>query len=105
MAEKSDFEAFPRYPDLNIKNLLYYQVELAAIQADLERQEKADRDLRPQMAKEDEHEFHTVAHKMIETETDQWDHVLRLRKCLNDYSKPYPYSSTTEAVDLRSAPR
>ncbi|KAK3991544.1 putative isoleucyl-tRNA synthetase [Cladorrhinum sp. PSN332] len=86
MAEESDFEAFPRYPELNIKNLLYYQVELAAIKADLERHEKADRDLQPQMAEEDEHEFHMLPDKMIETETDQWDHVLRLRKCLNDYN-------------------
>ncbi|KAK4224475.1 putative isoleucyl-tRNA synthetase [Podospora fimiseda] len=87
MTEKPDFEAFPRYPELNIKNLLYYQVELATIMADLERQERADRDLPENVAHLSEHQFHTVADKMVGSETDQWDQVIKLRECLKGYNE------------------
>ncbi|KAK3987001.1 putative isoleucyl-tRNA synthetase [Cladorrhinum sp. PSN332] len=87
MTEKPDFEAFPRYPELNILNLLYYQVELAAIKADLERQQRTDRDLSSNVASQSQHQFHMVADKMVGSETDQWDQVINLRECLKGYNE------------------
>jgi hypothetical protein len=42
MAKTPDFAAFPRFRDLNIKSLLYYQVELTKLRDKLRVQEYED---------------------------------------------------------------
>jgi hypothetical protein len=42
MAKTPDFAAFPRFRDLNIKSLLYYQVELTILRDKLHHQEYKD---------------------------------------------------------------
>jgi hypothetical protein len=63
MANEVDFEAFPRFEELNVKNLLYYQVELASIKIRLERREKSDRNASSGIG--DEADFHKYAHKLV----------------------------------------
>ncbi|KAK4163998.1 putative isoleucyl-tRNA synthetase, partial [Cladorrhinum sp. PSN259] len=87
MTEKPDFEAFPRYSELNIKNLLYYQVELASIKSNLERIEHDDFATSAEEAVDNEHEFHKWAETLINTQTDQWDEVKKLRRCLKEYNE------------------
>jgi hypothetical protein len=84
MANKADFEAFPRFEELNVKNLLYYQVELASIKIRLERREKSDRNVSSEIS--DAADFHKYAHKLIDSESDQWDEVVKLRTALDGYS-------------------
>jgi hypothetical protein len=43
MADTPDFAAFPRFRDLNVKSLLYYQVELNSLRKKLHRLEHADK--------------------------------------------------------------
>jgi hypothetical protein len=85
MANKADFEAFPRFEELNVKNLLYYQVELASIKIRLERREKSDRNVSSEIS--DAADFHKYAHKLIDSESDQWDEVVKLRTALDGYNR------------------
>ncbi|KAK4223751.1 hypothetical protein QBC38DRAFT_459048, partial [Podospora fimiseda] len=85
MSTKPEYEAFGLFEDLHIKNLLYYQVELSCIQQDLAGQERADLMLSKDIAQNDENEFYTFADKMIGSETEQWGHVVRLRRILKEY--------------------
>ncbi|KAF2449756.1 hypothetical protein P171DRAFT_351404 [Karstenula rhodostoma CBS 690.94] len=43
MADQPDFAAFPRFRDLNVKSLLYYQVELNSLRKKLHKLEHADK--------------------------------------------------------------
>lgn len=43
MADQPEFAAFPRFRDLNVKSLLYYQVELTSLRKRLHRLEHADK--------------------------------------------------------------
>ncbi|OAG06479.1 uncharacterized protein CC84DRAFT_1164742 [Paraphaeosphaeria sporulosa] len=43
MADQPEFAAFPRFRDLNVKSLLYYQVELNSLRKKLHRLEHADK--------------------------------------------------------------
>jgi hypothetical protein len=83
MAKHPDFEAFPRYKELYVKNLLYYQVELASIKERLEIFEKSDRDLKTG----GEANFHRRPETMLTSDSDQRDEVLKLRATLDGYSK------------------
>lgn len=87
MANEADFEAFSRYEELNVKNLLYYQVELASIKLRLERREKSDRGATSGV--DEEADFHIFADRLVNSESDQWDEVLKLRTALDGYSTSY----------------
>ncbi|KAK4187142.1 putative isoleucyl-tRNA synthetase [Podospora australis] len=84
MAKKSDFEAFDRFEELNVKNLLYFQVELAKIQRKLETRERADRDSLPDSERS---RFCTEANKLVGSDSSQWKAVLDMRKCLDGYNR------------------
>ncbi|KAH8754620.1 hypothetical protein F5883DRAFT_526748 [Diaporthe sp. PMI_573] len=97
MEEQPGFEAFSRFRELNIKNLLYYQVELETIRIDLEDQEKYDGAQPPPSP---EREYYKDAEKMLRSgsssgpeanskpnRAEQWKLVLKLRRCLHDYNE------------------
>jgi len=76
-----------RFQKLNVKTLLYYQVELADLEEQLK--ETEDKDYKA-VATDGAHNFAENASSMItrkvEDET-QWDLVLRIRRTLKEYSK------------------
>ncbi len=86
MEQNPELEAFSRFRELNIKNLLYYQVELASIKEDLEEQEKWDRSQCSPRSNED---YSMYADNMIQDDSAQWKLVLKLRRCIREYSKPF----------------
>lgn len=95
MKETPDFEAFERFEELNIKNLLYYQIELARIKNRLEKRERTDRNC---VSTDRRSEFHTMAHKLVNSDTDQWSDVLNLRKCLSGYNNALLQFSQVSAL-------
>ncbi|RYP48198.1 hypothetical protein DL768_005858 [Monosporascus sp. mg162] len=83
MVKKPGFEAFSRFRELNVKNLLYYHVELDYLRERLEKQEhqdlvNSDRDS-PSFAQE--------AVELIDSGSAQWQQILRLRKVMREYNK------------------
>ncbi|GAB1315611.1 hypothetical protein MFIFM68171_05821 [Madurella fahalii] len=90
MEKQPEFEAFARFRLLNIKNLLYYQVELDYLKDKLEEEEIRDRKI--SMA-DPEHNFFEEPNKMIrhwaktKGKCEQWKLVLKLRDCLHGYNE------------------
>jgi len=90
MEKNPEFEAFARFRELNVKNLLYYQVELDYVSDLLRREELRDRKLAHMDAKR---EFSKCPLKMIKKYEDeegkckQWEYVLRMRRCLREYNE------------------
>jgi len=94
MAMKPGLESFSRFRELNVKNLLYYQVQLAALEEDLEEAEK--KDYGEQHRKE---KYAKYADNMIESGDDdpgagaggrqdrQVDIVMKIRRLLKEYSE------------------
>ena len=95
IAETPEFESFSRFRELNVKNLLYYQVELAYLERKLKKYEEEDSGRRGQP----EAEYAKCAHKMIERQEEplgpkshrQWKVVLKIRNVLKEYSKTFIY--------------
>jgi hypothetical protein len=90
MAETPDFACFPRFPDLNIKSLLYYQVELTCLRKELHQIEWDDR----RNGEGDVREYATRADYLIdpfdlddESNKKQWKLIRRIRVLLKEYSK------------------
>jgi hypothetical protein len=94
MEKQPELEAFGRFRELNIKNLLYYQVELEFLQAALEDEEVRDASGSPS---DPDGEFHKDANSMMnrdlitmkleDPKSPQWATVLELRRCLHDYNE------------------
>ena len=89
MDKNPEFEAFARFRELNVKNLLYYQVELDYVSDLLRREELRDRKQAHMDAKR---EFSKCPLKMIKKFEDdgkckQWEYVLRMRRCLHEYNE------------------
>jgi hypothetical protein len=90
MEKNPDFEAFARFRELNVKNLLYYQVELEFLSNMLRRQEL--RDDRTVEAYSDG-KFSKFPLNMMQQYEDedgdcmQWEYVLRIRRCLREYNE------------------
>jgi len=89
MEKNPEFEAFARFRELNVKNLLYYQVELDYVSDLLRREELRDRKLAHMDSKR---EFSKCPIKMIkkyeeEGSCKQWEYVLRMRRCLHEYNE------------------
>lgn len=61
MAETPCYESYPRFRELNVKNLIYYQVELAELEARLKKTELADN----LHGKEPRREYARHAQKML----------------------------------------
>ena len=84
MASNADFECFRRFREVNVKNLLYYQVEISTIETELRRLEIKDNAAEKNLA--------TYADSIFECrdksgeERRQYDLVLRLRQLLAEYS-------------------
>ncbi|KAK0636770.1 hypothetical protein B0T17DRAFT_613452 [Bombardia bombarda] len=51
MADQPDYESFRRFRELNVKNLLYYQVEIAALERDLMAAEAEDSQVKNRVRK------------------------------------------------------
>lgn len=85
-----EFEAFARFRELHVKNLLYYQVELDFLRGELEFMERED--WKAQQDLENKQKFFKRAGKMVELAFDkkpciQWDLVIKLRETLRNYGK------------------
>lgn len=76
MAEKPGLDAFLRFKELNIKNLLYYQSQLTNLQADLHKMEWDD----------GEEEWASYADLLMESDSPQSLKVKEIRGVLKEYS-------------------
>lgn len=99
MEKNPEFEAFARFRELNVKNLLYYQVELDYLGDMLRMQEL--RDSNPVARHATDQKFSKFPVEMIQQYEDeqskdgkytgehcwQWDYVLRIRRCLREYNE------------------
>jgi hypothetical protein len=89
MEKNPDFEAFARFRELNVKNLLYYQVELEFLSNMLRTQELLDDE--PTITFSNG-KFSKFAYNMIQQHKreggcKQWDYVLKIRGCLREYNE------------------
>ncbi|KAH7011101.1 hypothetical protein EDB80DRAFT_384078 [Ilyonectria destructans] len=91
MAQVPEFEAFSRFRELNIKNLLYYQVEIACLEAKLKGLE--DRDAAAKATGGVEAKYSRLAERMIRCQDLpnpkdhlQWDVVTKIRERLKEYN-------------------
>ncbi|KAH7110731.1 hypothetical protein EDB81DRAFT_954024 [Dactylonectria macrodidyma] len=91
MAEVPEFEAFSRFRELNIKNLLYYQVEIACLEAKLKSLEV--RDAATKATGGLEANYSRLAERMIRCQDRsnpkdhlQWDVVTKIRERLKEYN-------------------
>jgi len=94
MAVTPSFEAFSRFQKLNVKNLLYYQVELKKLERDLEEREGGDMRNPEQNSLKKGYlpcEIHKTPEVMINPKCPQWVRVEKLRKCLREYSRYLPF--------------
>jgi hypothetical protein len=94
MDKQPELESFGRFRELNVKNLLYYQVELEFLRKALE-----DEEVRDASGSHDDPDrvFHRDANVMMDRDlvtmkledpkSAQWATVLELRRCLRDYNE------------------
>lgn len=87
LAKTPDFQAFPAFTDLNIKSLLYYQVELTQLREKLHEKEYEDYREGENRGIKSASRFARSAHKLIASgETKQWALVKQIRDVLKEYS-------------------
>ncbi|KAF2786556.1 hypothetical protein K505DRAFT_259640 [Melanomma pulvis-pyrius CBS 109.77] len=87
MAKTPDFAAFPRFRDLNIKSLLYYQVQLNLLRTQLLEKEGEDAASDPNGERSG---FAERVDYMVEAsgeDSEQFKIVERMRKVLKEYNK------------------
>jgi hypothetical protein len=88
MEKNPDFEAFARFRELNVKNLLYYQVELDFLSNVLQTQESMDDE---PAAVFSNGKFSKTPLNMIRQHEKggcrQWEYVLKIRGCLREYNE------------------
>ena len=88
MAQTPEFESFRRFRELNIKNLLYYQAELATLEADLKQEEKDDFRRDDSYARSAEMLMWSCDDPDATAEQKkQVNIVLKIRKILREYNK------------------
>jgi len=86
MAERPTLQSFSRFHEANMKNLLYYQVQIAKLERELKEQEWDDLKVTAQMEKPEQQAC--FAEIMVgEPSSQQWKLVLELRKCLHQYNR------------------
>ncbi len=93
MIETPDYESFPRFRELNVKNLLYYQVEIAFWEAKLKETENIDHEVK----KRPRRDYARSAEKMLfykdannnddEDNRNQRHIIHEIRRLLEKYSK------------------
>jgi hypothetical protein len=96
MAEEPEFATFPRFRELNTKNLLYYQVELNDLEGQLRMVEQKDWKKRENSQ---EGKYAKKAEDLIKSHElapgsrgrKQWDLVIKIRERLRDYSNTHKY--------------
>lgn len=87
MAASPALAAFPRFRELNIKSLLYYQIELHQLKRDLNTQEWTDAagSGNPDGEKRD---WTSEADDLVKhPESEQWQKVKKMRCLLKEYSQ------------------
>ncbi|KAF2177272.1 hypothetical protein K469DRAFT_603778 [Zopfia rhizophila CBS 207.26] len=77
MDKNPDLAAFPRYRDLNVKSLLYYQAELTIFRRKLYDLEWEDADT----------DYAEYADKLVESHSEQFQTVKDMRKVLKEYNE------------------
>lgn len=93
MAERPTLQSFSRFHEANMKNLLYYQVQIAKLERELKEGEWDDLKNTANMEKSEQQAC--FAEIMVgEPSSQQWKLVLELRKCLHQYSEISPLSPT-----------
>lgn len=98
MAEVPEYATFSRFRELNIKNILYYQVELDLLRRKLKKIELKDQKKR--YSPGNEKYYSKRAEELIWSqelapgsgERKQWDLVINIRECLRDYSNTHKYN-------------
>lgn len=83
MAEFSDFATFRRFRTLNMKNLLYFQAELASMELELHQAEIADNRLGGVEKRKGLIDWKWLP----KSNKSQWKTVTDIRKVLKEYSK------------------
>jgi len=90
LEERPDLESFPRFRELNMRNLLYYQAELDDLKGRLKEQELKDWNDQRGLGGNN---YSQCAIDLIEShleeaekDRDQWELVLRIRKLLMEYN-------------------
>jgi hypothetical protein len=87
MAKTPDFAAFSRFRDLNIKSLLYYQVQLTLFRKELQDKESADA---ASDANGEPASFAERVDFLVEAsgkEGEQFEIIKDMRKVLKEYSE------------------
>lgn len=82
MADQPDFAAFPRFRDLNVKSLLYYQVELTSLRKKLHGLEYNDK------ADDRNYKYSLYADKLVKEKevSEQFKTMREIRTVLKEYS-------------------
>lgn len=90
MAVRPEFESYSRFRELNVKNLLYYQVELAELREELKELELIDWQKRElsDAGKFAKRADYLIASPTLESSKDrkQWKVVVKIRKLLKQYN-------------------
>ncbi|KAJ2899232.1 hypothetical protein MKZ38_003332 [Zalerion maritima] len=95
MASKPDLESFSRFKELNIKSLLYYQVQLEVLKGNLSDIEGADWDRcrRAPPGSQGRLDYAKNAQRLVRSknssvaeERKQWEKVVEIRECLKEYN-------------------
>ncbi|KAK0714537.1 hypothetical protein B0H67DRAFT_644387 [Lasiosphaeris hirsuta] len=85
MAKNPAAQSFDRFREANIKNLLYYQVQISVLETDLKTQEGLDWGVSRNM--DPGRRFACYADRMIREDSPQWKRVIALRECLQQYNR------------------
>ncbi|KAI3316516.1 hypothetical protein HD806DRAFT_517345 [Xylariaceae sp. AK1471] len=95
MVQRPDFQAFSRFQDLNVKNLLYYQIELETLREDLKEGVQRDwRKLGPDSVK--------YADRLVinKSSSAQWKQIEKLRRLLREYNEALVLYSQISALPV-----
>ena len=87
MAKTPDFAAFPRFRDLNIKSLLYYQVQLEQLRKKLHEQEIKDATSDPDDGPGPELYKERAVDMVNDENAEQFKIVEKMREVLKKYSE------------------
>lgn len=102
MADRPTLQSFSRFHEANMKNLLYYQVQIAKLERELKEQEWDD--LRETANMDKSEQQACFAEIMVgEPSSQQWQLVLELRKCLHQYNRALIELSQVSALPEPSA--
>ncbi|KAK0711965.1 hypothetical protein B0H67DRAFT_304048 [Lasiosphaeris hirsuta] len=97
MVERPTVQSFPRFHEANMKNLLYYQVQIAKLERELKDQERDDWEDTEKMEENERYAYYPD--KMVrQPSSQQWKLVLELRKCLHQYNRALVELSQVSAL-------